>query len=66
MSDWISVEKLPKPPKPFGFMRNIDFWFISILIGHDLIWVRVYPFIYGLEIIANGWKSTIKIRRASK
>ena len=45
--------------RPFGYLRNFEWWFIWGAIGHDFIWIRVYPVPYGIEITKKtpliGW-----------
>lgn len=49
--------------RPFGFMRNFEWFVFDGLIGHNTIWVRVYPIPYGLEITK---KSPLKGRQLLK
>lgn len=39
-----------KTPKPFGFLRNFEWWLFFGSIGHDSIWLRMWPLNCGLEI----------------
>jgi len=47
--------------RPFGYLRNTDWWIFSLALGHEFCWIRVYPIVYGLEIKKKGAIKGLKI-----
>lgn len=54
---------LRKMRKPFGYLRNFEWWIFYGSIGHNLIWLRVGELPWGMEI--KAW-SSIKILRVKR
>ena len=57
-------ETIPEYAKPFGYMRNFEWWIFYGFIGHDWIWLRVDCIPFGLDIRVNPLK--VRILRAKQ